>query len=60
MDLVHFPCSQRGADPGEHRPITEKGILRRVSISIIKKLLTHNKEANTGERLLLESIEKKA
>jgi hypothetical protein len=49
--MVHFPGSQRGTDPGEHRQTTEKGISRKVSISIIKKLLTHNKEANTGERL---------
>ncbi len=26
--LAHFPCSQRGVDIGEHRPSTEKEIIR--------------------------------
>jgi hypothetical protein len=34
--LAHFPCSQLEVGTKEHRPITEKEILRRVSISIFK------------------------
>ncbi len=32
--LAHFPCSQWEVSTGEHRPITDKGILMRVSVSI--------------------------
>ncbi len=34
--LAHLPCSQREVGTREHRSITEKGILRRVSLSICK------------------------
>ncbi len=34
--LAHFPCSQWEVSIREYQPITDKGILRRVSISIFK------------------------
>ncbi len=34
--VAHFPCSQWEVGTREHRPITEKGSLRRVSVSILK------------------------
>ncbi len=33
---THFPCSQLEVGTREHRPITEKGILSGVSVSIFK------------------------
>ncbi len=43
--VAHFPCSQWWAGIREHQPITEKGILRRVSVSIFK-VVNSFKEAN--------------
>ncbi len=44
--LAHFPCSQWEVGTREHRPITEKEILRRISVSIFKisKLFQRSKE----------------
>jgi hypothetical protein len=41
--LAHFLCSKWDVGTREHRPITEKGILRRVSVSILKNLENHQR-----------------
>ncbi len=54
--LAHFPCSQCEVNTREHRPITEKGILRRVSVSIFK-IISKFKEADI-KLVLLQRREK--
>ncbi len=45
--LLHFPCSLWEVGTIEHRPITEKGIQRGVSVSIFKlSTVSYFKEAN--------------
>jgi hypothetical protein len=54
--LAHFPCSQCEVNTREHRPITEKGILRSVSLSIFK-IISNFKEANI-KLIILQRSEK--
>ncbi len=42
--LAHFPCNQGEVDARENQPNTEKGILKRVSVSILK-FVSNFKEA---------------
>ncbi len=52
--LAQFTCSQSVVGTREHRPITEKGILRRVSVTF-SKLVSNFKEANKNLKIVLSS-----
>jgi hypothetical protein len=53
---AHFSCSQSEVNTREHRPITEKGILRSFSVSIFK-IISNFEEADI-KLIILQRTEK--
>ncbi len=59
--LAYFPCSQWEVGTGEHRPITEKGILKRLLVCIFKisispDMLFHGLFITSNLKIYLETL----